>query len=196
VLQSLLCSGKRLVIRDKQDEPEKRKIVVLSKDAVQIGDPAFPPTEVGATLTVSNTGMTTDTQTFDIPAGAFDKVTKQGWKALGKPAGSKGYKYIDRFYTNGPCKLVLIKPGRLLKAVCLNKKEPYDAISYTLEEDEQEAVAVKLTVGGDDYCMVFEDAVPDSGETVKKDWGTGVKPNGVGMFKAVNAAAPGSCPIP
>lgn len=181
-----LLQGKKLLVRDKADDETKRKIIVLSNDASAITTPAASPVDAGATLIVQSMVDPNDTDTFLLDAGAFDGTV--GWKALGNPPGLKGFKYLNKNPTNGPCSLVLLKPGRLLKAVCKG-----DRITYALDEEKQTSVAVKLSVGGTHYCMLFEDNPPGS---LRLDWGTGVKPSSVGVFKTIDAAAPWSCPIP
>ena len=44
-----------------------------------------------------------------------------GWKGLGKPAGSKGYKYKGKSDPGGACGSVLIK-STVIKAVCKGRR--------------------------------------------------------------------------
>lgn len=70
------------------------------------GDPALG----GATLTFFDTGAPgAGTATFALGAA--------GWSGLGKPAGSKGYKYKGAADGGGACSVVLIK-DTVIKAVC------------------------------------------------------------------------------
>ena len=72
------------------------------------------------------------------------------WKALGKPAGSKGYKYRDRSLVSGPCKSAKVRTAQF-KVVCRGS-----GITYSLDEPSQGAVAVTLKLGTDlPYCMSF-----------------------------------------
>jgi hypothetical protein len=76
----------------------------------------------------------------------------------------------------------------MLKAVCQSKVQP---IGYSLNEPQQQSVAVRLTGGsGVDttaYCAQF-------GGTVVKDAGTGYPGNG--KFIATDAASTGACAVP
>jgi hypothetical protein len=178
-----LLAGKKLLIRDKATDDSKRKIVVISKDT-SISPPWPWPTDVEATLTIQNTGTTTDSQTFTLPAKEYDGSS--GWKALGNPEGSSGFRYLDRNRTHSACKLVLIKPGKLLRALC--KGSQIDG--YSLNEDDQVSVGVKLSIGNNDYCMLFEDNPQGA---LRLDQSTGEKTSQIGVFRAIDAAAPTSC---
>jgi hypothetical protein len=50
---------------------------------------------------------------FELPVQAAPR----GWKGLGNPAGSKGFKYKGRGTTTDPCKVVLVKE-KIVKALC------------------------------------------------------------------------------
>jgi hypothetical protein len=178
--------GKKLLIRDKATDDTGRKIVLLSRDGGSIPSPASSPITAGATLTLQNMGTTNDAQTLTLDPGEFDGSV--GWKALGNPAGPAGYKYLDKTYANGACRLVLLKPGKLLKAVCKGSQ-----IEYTLNENDQVSIAVKLSIGATDYCMMFDD---NPQGTVRVDQGTDESRTGIGIFKAIDAPAPGGCFVP
>jgi hypothetical protein len=185
-----LLEGKRLVIRDYADPDDysRRKIIVYAKDAGSIHAPAASPMSTGATVVVQGNGPTLDSQTFNLPSGAYDPETRLGWKELGNPAGSKGYKFIDKDLANSACKLVLLKPGSLLKALCKGS-----GITYELDEPNQVSIAVKLSIGNDSYCMVFEDNPVGA---LKVDRSVFEKTSGVGLFRAVDSVAPPDCPVP
>jgi polyvinyl alcohol dehydrogenase (cytochrome) len=170
--------GRKMLIKDRLADSSKRKIIALAKDASHALNPpaGAEPTTTGAELRVVNPSSAEE-QTMSLPADF--------WKALGNPAGSKGYKYKDSKAVNGPCKSVQIKPGKLVKLKCKGA-----GIAYSLDEASQGEVAVTLRMGlGDEieYCMRF-------GGTVSKDLGTGVSPSGNGLFKAKNTERPNACP--
>ena len=50
---------------------------------------------------------------FELPVQA----APYGWRGLGSPAGSRGFKYRGRGTTTDPCRVVLVKE-RIVKAVC------------------------------------------------------------------------------
>jgi hypothetical protein len=172
-------AGKSLVIKDKDGDTAKRKIVAIAKDPLV--DAPWPgsaddPSLAGATLELRN--PTTD----EFVLFTFDPG--DNWKGLGKPAGSKGYRYLDKDGEHGPCKLLLVKPGRLFKALCLGKNRP---IGFDLNESTQGSLMVKLQLGaGNVQCTLF------GGDVIKDSQAAD---GGVGMFKAKNAPR-GGCPEP
>ena len=108
------------------------------------------------------------------------------WKALGRnPEGKAGYRYRDNTSANGPCKIVVARPGKVLRVVCLAKTTE---IPFSLSDSPQGSLTATLQVGlGRTHCMSF-------GGTVAKD---STAQNGkVGLFFAKDAPAPGSCPLP
>jgi hypothetical protein len=62
-----------------------------------------------------------------------------GWKGLGSPAGSKGFKYKGRGSTTDPCKVVLLKE-KIVKAVCKGG-------AIKLDPPANGAAGILLTVG-------------------------------------------------
>jgi hypothetical protein len=172
-----LPAGKKLLVKDKENRPDTRKLVLLAKDGANLDTPApngaNDPTLRGALLRLYNPG-TQESATFALPAS--------GWRGLGNPAGSKGYKYIDRDLANGPCKTVVWKPANVLKAVCKGAQ-----IAFTLDEPTQGSLAAALSAGTEGACMLF-------GGEIKRD-----RPavgNQSGLFKAKDAPAAPMCPLP
>ncbi|MEW6269461.1 MAG: S8 family serine peptidase [Thermodesulfobacteriota bacterium] len=165
-----LLSGRKLVVRDRDGAPKRRKVAVVSNDP---GSSIAPPSSgsdprlVGAVLQVVNP-VTSEQDSLALPAGK--------WVGLGIPEGSAGYRYLD---AAGVCTRVVIKQGRLT-ASCRGA-----GIGFTLDEPQQGALALKLVSGDVSYCMVF-------GGTVKKD--TPAVAGGSGTFNAVDAPPPDSCP--
>ncbi len=167
-------SGKKLVVKDKDGDPSKRKIVFVSKDAsapALIG--AEAPTQAGASVTIYNP-TTGETDTFNLPAS--------GWKGLGRPPGVKGYKYKDKTLANGPCKVAVVKPGKLVKVVCRGSQ-----IGYSLDEPTQDMVGVQLRFATSAVCGVF-------GGSIKRD--VGAADGKTGLFKAKDAPPPTACALP
>ena len=161
----------KLTLKDNADAT-KRKLVLIAKDTatlVPVPGSSGDPTVVGATLTVDNTDSTPDAWSTTLPAA--------GWKGLGNPAGSKGYKFTGA----GPCIKAIVKPGKLVKVLCKGS-----GIAYTLNESSQGSVALKLTLGSgtpppQSYCLEF-------GGTIIADE--------VNAFKAKDAPPVASCAIP
>lgn len=115
---------------------------------------------------------TAETATINLPAGA-------SWRGIGSPAGSRGYKYTDVDAANGPCKVVLVKPGKLIKAVCSAGTAP---IAYSLDESTQASLTLSVQLGAAALqCANF-------GGTISKNQGTS-NPGPIGIFRAKDAPA-------
>jgi cysteine-rich repeat protein len=176
-LPPTLIAGTKLLVKDSAKSDE-RSILFVSRDKAGIATlagAAQDPTVGGARLELFNEA-TGERALIDLPAA--------NWRGLGSPAGSKGYKYRDRSHQLGPCKLVLIKPGKVLRASCRGADIP-----FTLNESAQGSVQVSLRsgsgTGGIKYCSRF-------GGSILADYhaAEGIS----GRFKAKDADAPLSCP--
>jgi hypothetical protein len=176
-----LVEGKKIVVRDKDGDATKRRLVVISKDPT-ISTPAKgatgDPTLKGALLRIKNPS-TSEQDYFVLDADL--------WEPLGQnPVGKNGYKYLDRNRERGPCKIVLVKPTRLVRAVCFD-----DRMSFTLNEAQQTVIQASLTLGTSDssprYCMEF-------GGVIKKD--SQAADGKVGLFRSIDSTAPSACPTP
>jgi Tol biopolymer transport system component len=177
-IAEVTVSGRKIVVKDKEGSPEERKLVVLSKDQSNIPAPTAAgsddPTVVGASLTLYNP-TTGETDTHSLPAS--------GWRALGNPPGTRGYKYKDRDLANGPCKVAVWKPGKVLKVVCNGAQ-----IGFTLDEQPgQGSLGVIFAAGTSEQCVVF-------GGEIKKD--RPALDGKTGLFTAKNAPAAASCGLP
>jgi hypothetical protein len=169
-------SGKKLLVRTPPDA-SKRKLVFISADVsmqVPAGtgeDPRCPPfgsgtIAAGATLHVTGAG---GDFAIDLPCVSWT-------------ASSSGDRYRYRDATGATCKTVLIRAGRLLKAVC---KGPQ--VSYALGAPQGD-VSVTLATGAAatnrKYCASFG---PATTATILHDGSNGT------VYKARDAAA-GLCP--
>jgi outer membrane protein assembly factor BamB len=169
--------GTRLTVGDRAGDPAARRISAVAVDALIRTPPsgAGDPTVNGGSLTLRNP-VTLESATFALPAGS--------WQALGTPAGSRGYKYTDTAGSNGPCKSLLAKPGRL-RVTCLGRLGP---IPFSLDEPAQGMLELSVRLGtGAAQCMRF-------GGDVRRDVGTG-NPGPGGSFIAAHAPPfSGDCP--
>lgn len=120
---------------------------------------AGDPTADGGTLRVAGDGFD---DIYPLPAG--------GWTAL---RNGKGWRYSDAKLVAGPVKLVIVKPGKLVKVV--GKRA---GLGHALGSDPQ-PVDVVLTAGTQRSCVRF-------GGEVSFTLGQ--------RFKAKGAPAPASCP--
>jgi hypothetical protein len=172
--------GKKLLVRDKAADSAKRRIVALSQDPfISTPAPGGPhdPRMNGAKLRL--VGMFDDVS-FTLPAGPL-------WRGLGNPSGSQGYRYVDRTGSNGPCTLLLAKPGTRLKAVCNGRLGP---IPFTLDEPTQSTLTLSVRFGtAEPQCIAF-------GGSILRNAGV-TNPGPVGLFKAIDSPPPAqSCPVP
>ncbi len=171
-----LISGRRLRVTDHLAKPTRRRLDVQSRDAgivPPIPGTATDPTQNGMTLQLANT-TTLEEQSIALPA--------EGWKGLGFPAGSKGYRYRDAKRVMGPCTKAQLKAGRI-QTTCRG-----EALTYSLDEANQGNMAVGFSFANEIVlCARF-------GGTVTRDLGAaGTKS---GRFYAKQAPVPASCPLP
>ena len=164
---SRLISGKNLRVVSRADTT-RNSIAALFKDKINLIIPgrgtSSDPTVGGALLELLNpdTGEITG---IDLPAPL--------WRGLGNPSGSKGY-----LFKSDVCRRVSLRPRRL-SVSCRGVD-----VDFTLDEESQGRLAVRLTTGSpgvNRYCMLFE------GTTVLKD-----EP---GLFRARNAPLSDTCPV-
>jgi outer membrane protein assembly factor BamB len=160
-------SGVKLLIKDPGD-PSVRRFRLVSKDRAFMTpapEDASAPTAAGATLEISNP-VSGELASIPLPAA--------GWTV--RPPSTIGgtlYKYLDRALANGPCKVVVLKGNRVLKAKCDGAQ-----LAFTLDEATQGTIDVRLVLaGGFARCLSFGGPVRDE----------------PGTFIAKNAPAPATC---
>jgi len=114
----------------------------VTGDTFDLPSLANDPTVEGATISFRELGGDAEISA-SLPAA--------GWKGLGNPAGSKGFKYKGAGSPTDPCKVVLIK-ANIVKAVCKGA-----GVTLTTPVTAQPAeVAVNLSVGtGTSFCAEF-----------------------------------------
>jgi hypothetical protein len=173
-LAAMLSSGTALA----NDEPDElmpgrialirngllAKFVAKAPVAFDLPNAGNAPTVEGGSLSIFDTGGTA-TDTYTLPSS--------GWKALGSPAGSKGYKYKGLGSIADPCKVVLVK-AKVVKAVC-------KGAGIQMATPFVGNIGIVLDVGTDTktYCAEF------GGDTSRND---------SSLLKRRNAPAPGACP--
>jgi len=116
---------------------------VIAKGTFVLPAGADDPTTAGGSLLIRDLGDPMNANTYNLPAA--------GWKGLGNPAGTKGFKYKGTGSVSDPCKVVLIKT-KIVKAVCKGT-----GVTLTTPVSAQPAVvAVNLSSGpGTSYCAEF-----------------------------------------
>jgi hypothetical protein len=115
--------------------------------------PANDPTLEGATITFTEIGG---------PASLSASLPSGGWKGLGSPAGSKGFKYTGAGSLTDPCKTVLVKE-KIIKAIC-------KGAAVDMDQPVTNTVAIALTVGTGTkaYCTQFGGTVIKNDATLLK----------------------------
>ena len=165
-VQDFAIEGKGVQISTSKG-PSKAKFKFKSEKNLSIV-PLHDPVAVGASVLVRGTGS------FGLDAGrtAGVDLDPTKWKALGNPAGSKGYKYTDKTGSRGGITKVQYKLGKLQ----IQAKGVSWGWSPAGPQDE---VWVHFTIENETYCAMF-------GGTVSK--------NEAGSYKAKSAPSPGACP--
>lgn len=168
--------GTKLVVRDKDGDPARRRLVVTVRDpALLIAPPGSPgdPTIRGATVTLMNP-TSGETGIMMLPA--------EHWEGRGDPPGTKGYQYKDVSQSAGPCRKAKLSSRRLLKIDCKGADIP-----FSLDEPSgQGELHVRLETGVETlrHCVAF-------GGDIKRD--VPAEAGGSGLFKARRATPPSSC---
>ena len=174
-LDAALLGGTKLILKDRADGDERSLILIATGAVAAPSGTAQDPTVGGARLELFN-DATGERALIALPASR--------WRALGSPAGSKGYKYKDPDHLAGPCGTALLKPGKSLKAKCRGA-----AIGFTLNEPAQTGLHAALRLGAGNgalkLCSRF-------GGTVVAD--RPIANGQSGLFKAVAAPPPTNCP--
>jgi hypothetical protein len=147
------------------------KFLAKAPDGAPFDLPDAPndPTVVGGTLHVFDSSEGAGDDLYSLPVQA----APLGWKGLGSPTGSKGYKYKGAGTPADPCKVVLVTP-KVVKAVC-------KGAGVELAPPFVGEAAIVLTLGSDSkrYCASF------GGTETKND---------ASQLKRKIAPAPVECP--
>ncbi len=117
-------------VRTKRSAPGNRVVVPASGS---IGD----PTVHGGTLIVANSAGSKERVRVELPAA--------GWRLIGTPLKPKGYQYRDSS-SAAPIATVV------LKADAITVKGKGAGWTYTLDESQQDRVAVRLGLGDVAWC--------------------------------------------
>jgi hypothetical protein len=160
-----LLPGRSAIIRSRTLVQFVAKPVTADTFALPTADPVT----VGGSLRVFDLGTTAGDDTYALPEGA----PPLGWKGLGTPAGSKGYRYRGAGTPNDPCRVVLVRET-IIKGTCRGT-------GVTLTPPFTGDVGIILSLGTTDrYCAQFDDS-----DEVRND---------ATLTKRKSAPAPGACP--
>ncbi|MFQ5667939.1 MAG: hypothetical protein ACE5I7_16110 [Candidatus Binatia bacterium] len=179
-------TGKRLLLKNKvPDDKEKNKGVWVAWDATVMAgarrtanDPRCngdPPGTVKASIRFFSVSSGQDTGPLPLPC--------ENWSALGLGEKPRGYRYKDPELDQGPCRLVLIRDGKRMKAVCRGSGAATDFLYDLSEGSDQGSVNVVLTTGVRDHCTAFSAFNGKTGADGKR-------------FLGKNASPPSACAIP
>lgn len=136
----------------------------VSKGLFALPPPSDNPLTEGGSVRFLDTASTAGDVVFNLPAS--------GWKALGNPPGSKGYKYKGAGTPSDPCKVVLVKP-KVIKAVCRGT-----GVTLTPPYTGNGAAVLRIGTATTRYCAEF------GGSPIK---------NTTTIFKRKNAPEPTEC---
>jgi glucose/arabinose dehydrogenase len=134
-------AGKRLVLKDPAD-PANERLLVVAKGAVTLGSgngSADDPTLAGGSLRVRTAAGCGG------PCDTVYPLAAAGWIRIGPAGTDRGYKFRSK---SGPIRLVVVKRGRVLKAVGRG------SLGHALVEDPR-PVDVALQIGARRYCLHF-----------------------------------------
>jgi hypothetical protein len=136
-----LLGGKRLTLKAYAD-PANKRLLVVSKDALTLGGgngSADDPTLAGGSLRVRTTAGCGG------PCDTAYTLAAAGWTRIGPAGANRGYRFRSK---SGPIRVVVVKRGRLLKAV------GQGSLGHALAADPQ-PVEVALQLGARRYCLRF-----------------------------------------
>jgi cysteine-rich repeat protein len=135
---------------------------VVCRGAFDLPDqPANDPTVDGpSVLRVRDAGLASEPTVYTLPIQA----APLGWKGLGSPVGSKGFKYKGAKTASDPCAVVLVK-STVVKAVCKGT-----SVGPALPLAGEAAVALTIGSGSKRYCASFggSDVISDPTQLKRK----------------------------
>ena len=157
---------------DEADESMPGKVTVIkpgklakfvakpaSGDAFELPGAANDPTVEGGSLRIFDTATTAGDNQYPLPV----QPAPYGWKGLGNPAGSKGYKYKGAGTPSDPCRVVLIKTT-VVKGVCRG-----DSVTLAPPFDGEVGIILTAGTGSKRYCATFGGAeVKNAPELAKR----------------------------
>ncbi len=161
-------SGRSLVVRGETASRTARGTFKTSRDSAIA--PATDPALSGASLSFTALECAGASCTATGGTGAI-VLDPARWRGLGKPAGSRGYRYRDTSETAGGIRSVVLRPGRIV-IQGVGSAWPWSP------DAPVERVVVELQVGPERYCAEF-----GGREAVNEQ----------GLLRFVRAPAPAAC---
>src|SRR5206468_3486201 len=161
--------GSKLVVKN-PGAPEQRKISVKAKEASSDDALTGDPVASGATLTVRINNGTSDTQTYNLPAGSWTGDA------------TAGFKYKDSTGANGPVSVAEIKKLNGVFQIKAVVKGNLGAVSVVPPNPGFDSCVLLTLTGGDSYSINFV-----SGTVTNK---------GATLFKVKRPTQEGTCIAP
>jgi hypothetical protein len=179
-----LLSGRRFVLLDKQITLRNQRLALVSRDKQGVVPPVAGSPSDPRSVSAGGSGAGGRVSIRNPTTGEFDiyPLPADKWKTIGPASSPSGFKYHDPGLEAGPCRNVVIRKSRALRALCSGAQ-----IQFTLDESSQGALAGMISLGQTpvSYCTEF-------GGTVVKDQPlAGFFKRGV--FKARNAPQAAVC---
>jgi hypothetical protein len=170
-----LLTARRLIVKNRlPDVVQKRRGKLVSVDPATIAAPSGSggdPRGVGGAIRFVGASSGHDTGLLPLPAG--------NWRIIGSESALRGWRYRDPEQDDGPCKVVLIRDGRVVKVLCSGKVSafPYDLVQGV----DEGKLGVVLTTGTRGYCFELDAFNAKNGADGR-------------LFLGKNAPAPAACP--
>jgi hypothetical protein len=164
--------GKKLLIKNNTDATKNKTVILIKEDPMgPITAPGAQPTTGTVCISGGLPGPADDAE-LDVD----DDADPGEWSTIGS-----GFKYKRGGGIPGdPCKVVLIKGGKLVKAVCKGSDVDYDV-------NNGGPVNVAIVAGTEKYCAAFGDTADPGACTETKDGSDGT------TYLSKNCTAPGNC---
>jgi cysteine-rich repeat protein len=153
-------AGDRLLLKDTGSLAKRRFKFRAARDAGLDPTTLADPTTLGATLEV--VGATAGD-------GASGVLTLDPglWQGLGNPAGSRGYKYVDRNRTVGVKRLLLTRAGT--SGGTLDITGGGATWPYAVDRAQGGPIDVRFTIGDDVMCARFSTFAANGDDKVKSN---------------------------
>jgi hypothetical protein len=144
--------GDQLVVKN-PSTPDRRRVAIKAREIGSINTLVGNPMADGAVITLSTTGGTPATETYQMPAGTSTATGKPFWTG----DVLKGFTYKDTKGLNGPVKSAQVKlsQGRFQIKVDVDGK--LGTVAIVPPDPGSGGCAILTITGGDSYSMRFTD---------------------------------------
>jgi outer membrane protein assembly factor BamB len=179
-----LLTGKRYRLTEREVTTRVARFGTVSRDGDGIEVPPTGSPSDPRTTGTGGSGSGGEIVIRNPSTGEIDRLPlpAQNWKILGTIRNPKGYRYFDKDGSEGPCRAVILRTGRVLRINC-----PKPGIDFTLDEPSQGSLMGGLVIGETPvgYCLRF------GGVVLEDSRRSGVFNRGA--FRARDAPIPPGC---